>query len=143
IEVAEALPDLDACRRPENLLFGLAPPPAPVAAAVTAVRDQLARARTLELLGRDEEALAGARLATATAERLGYPPGHAQAVAPNARAPGPRGAPGALALRGPADARAESERLYFEALDLAEAERHDQLAAEIWGKLVLLAVRMD
>jgi hypothetical protein len=48
IEATSALPELDACSHAENLLFGLAPPPAPIAARVVAIRDQLARASTLE-----------------------------------------------------------------------------------------------
>ncbi len=134
IEATEALPELDACSRAENLLFGLAPPPPPVAAQVAAIRDQLARARTLELLGRYEESLAIARDASALAKGLGYLPVHAEALAQIARA---------LDGRGTSGARDEAEPLYFEALDTAEAERHDQLASEIWNRLVLLAVRLD
>ncbi|HEX2688497.1 MAG TPA: tetratricopeptide repeat protein [Kofleriaceae bacterium] len=134
VEATGALPDLDACGHAENLLFGLASPPAPVAAGVARVRDRLARALTLERLGRYEDALTIAREASATAARLGYPPVHAEALAQTARA---------LDARSTADARAEAQRLYFEALHIAEAERHDQLAVEIWGKLVMLAVRMD
>jgi serine/threonine protein kinase/tetratricopeptide (TPR) repeat protein len=134
IEATEALPELDACRRTENLLFGLAPPPPAVAAKVVAIRDQLARALTLERLGRFEESLAIARDASAQAKGLGYLPVDAEAHAQIARA---------LDGRGTAEARAEAEPLYFEALDTAEAERHDQLAVEIWNRLVLLAVRQD
>lgn len=134
IEATEALPDLGACSHAENLLFGLAPPPAPVAAKVAALRDRLARALTLELLGHPEESLGIAREVSAAAEGLGYPPVHAEALAQIARA---------LDVRGTAAARAEAEGLYFEALDIAEAQRHDQLAVKIWGKLVMLAVRMD
>jgi serine/threonine protein kinase/tetratricopeptide (TPR) repeat protein len=134
IEAVEALPELDACSHTENLLFGLAPPPAPVAARVAAIRDQVARAFTLELLGRDEESLVVARDASVATKGLGYPPVHAEALAQTARA---------LDARGTADAGAEAKRLYFEALDIAEAERHDQLAARIWNKLVMLAVRLD
>jgi serine/threonine protein kinase/tetratricopeptide (TPR) repeat protein len=134
IEATEALPELAACSRAENLLFGLAPPPVPVAPQVATARDRLAQARTSELLGRSEEALALAREVSATTRVLGYPPVHAEALAQIARA---------LDARGTAAARAEAEPLYFEALDIAEAERHDQLAVEIWNKLVLLAVRLD
>jgi len=134
IEATEALPELAACSRAENLLFGLAPPPVPVSPQVATARDRLAQARTSELLGRSEEALALAREVSATTRVLGYPPVHAEALAQIARA---------LDARGTAAARAEAEPLYFEALDIAEAERHDQLAVEIWNKLVLLAVRLD
>jgi len=134
IEATEALPELAACSHTENLVFGLAPPPVLVAARVAAVRDQVARAFTLELLGRDEAALVIAREASATAKGMGYPPVYAEALAQVARA---------LDARGTRDARAEAEPLYLAALDIAEAERHDQLAVEIWNKLVMLAVRMD
>jgi tetratricopeptide (TPR) repeat protein len=49
----------------------------------------------------------------------------------------------ALDGRGTAEARKEAERRYFEALHIAVAERHDQLAAEIWSRLVQLATLMD
>jgi serine/threonine protein kinase len=134
VEATEALPDLEACRRAENLLFGLAPPPVPVAAEVAKLRDQIARASALELLGRYDESLAVARQANTTAEQLGYPPVHAEALAQVARG---------VQVPGTADARAEAERLYVEALDIAEADRHDQLAVTIWNGLVMLAVKQD
>jgi serine/threonine protein kinase/tetratricopeptide (TPR) repeat protein len=134
VEAAGALPDLDACHHAENLLFGIAPPPTTAVAEVAAVRDRLARARTLELLGRYDESLAIAREASAATERLGYPPVRAEALVQVARA---------LDARRTADTRAESQKLFFEALNLAEAERHDQLAGEIWRRLVMMAVWMD
>src|SRR5262249_5886641 len=63
-----------------------------------------------------------------------YRPVHAEALAEIARA---------LASKLNPDARREAEGLYFDALDIAEAERHDQLVASIWSQLVLLALRMD
>jgi eukaryotic-like serine/threonine-protein kinase len=134
VAAAEALPDPGACRDTEAMLFGLAPPPAGLVGQIATVRAQLAQARTLEWLGRAEDALVVARAASAASERVGYPPVRAEALAQIARA---------LDARGNAEARAESQRLYFDALDLAESGRHDQLAAEVWGRLVLLATRMD
>ena len=134
IEAAGALPDLAACSRAENLLFGVAPPPAAVADQVAKLRDRLAQARTLELLGRYEESLAVARDASASAERIAYAPLHAEALVQVARA---------LDARSTTDTRNEAQKLYFDGLTIAEAERHDQLIAEIWNKLVMLAVRMD
>jgi len=134
IEATEALPELGACGRAENLLFGLALPPPEAVAKIATIRDQLARALTLELLGRYEESLAIARDASAQARGLGYAPVYAEALAQTARA---------LDGRGTAAAGAEAESLYFEALDIAEAERHDQLAARIWSRLVLLSVQLD
>jgi tetratricopeptide (TPR) repeat protein len=134
VDAAEALPDVQTCSRTENLMLGLDAPPAALAHRVGAVRDQLARALTLEMLGRTEESLVVAREASTSTEHLGYAPVHAEALAQTARA---------LDGRGTAEARSEAEHLYFDALDIAEAERHDQLAVEIWNRLVLLAVRMD
>ncbi|HMG24959.1 MAG TPA: tetratricopeptide repeat protein [Kofleriaceae bacterium] len=134
VEAAGALPDLAACGRTENLMFGLAPPPASLSADVTAMRDRLARARTQELVGRYDEALAIAREASATTDRLGYPPVHAEALVQVARA---------LGSRGTSEASDEATRLYFQALTVAEAERHDLLVIEIWRRLVALAIRMD
>jgi serine/threonine protein kinase/tetratricopeptide (TPR) repeat protein len=134
VEAAEALPDLQACNSTENLVFGLEPPPALVSRDVAEIRDQLARARTLGLLGRIEESLVLARQTREIAERLSYLPVQAEAIAQVASA---------LDGRGTADALTEAERLYFEALGIAEGERHDELSAEIWNRLVLLAVRMD
>ncbi|HEY0478809.1 MAG TPA: tetratricopeptide repeat-containing protein kinase family protein [Kofleriaceae bacterium] len=134
VEAAGALPELDACSRAENLLFGVAPPPPALAAAVAAARDQLAQARTLELLGRYDESLAIARQVSTTTERLAYPAVHAEALVQVARA---------LDVRGTLETRTEAQRRYFDALTIAEAERHDQLTSEIWIKLVTLAVRMD
>jgi serine/threonine protein kinase/tetratricopeptide (TPR) repeat protein len=134
IEAAGALPDLSACSRAENLLFGVAPPPAAVADQVAKLRDRLAQARTLELLGRYEESLAVARDANTSAERIAYAPLHAEALVQVARA---------LDARSTTDTRNEAQKLYFDGLTIAEAERHDQLIAEVWNKLVMLAVRMD
>jgi tetratricopeptide (TPR) repeat protein len=134
VEAAGALPELDACSRAENLLFGVAPPPPALAATVAAARDQLAQARTLELLGRYDESLAIARQVSTTTERLAYPAVHAEALVQVARA---------LDVRGTIETRTEAQRRYFDALTIAEAERHDQLAVEIWTELVRMAVRMD
>jgi tetratricopeptide (TPR) repeat protein len=134
VEAASALPELEACSRAENLLFGVAPPPAAVAGEVGKVRDRLAQARTLEQLGRYDESLAVAREASTATERLTYPPVHAEALVQVARA---------LGERSTSETRQEAQRLYFEALATAEAERHDQLTVEIWTQLVRLATRMD
>ncbi|HEX7941699.1 MAG TPA: tetratricopeptide repeat-containing protein kinase family protein, partial [Gemmatimonadaceae bacterium] len=134
VEAASALPELEACSRAENLLFGVAPPPVAVAADVAKVRDRLAQARTLEQLGRYDESLGVARQASTATDRLGYPPVHAEALVQVARA---------LGERSTTETRQEAQRLYFEALAIAEAERHDQLTVEIWTQLVRLAARMD
>jgi serine/threonine protein kinase/tetratricopeptide (TPR) repeat protein len=134
VEAAGALPELEACGRAENLLFGVAPPPPAVAAEVAKVRDRLAQARTLEQLGRYDESLAIARQVSGSTLQLGYPPVHAEALVQVARA---------LGERSTADTRKEAQKLYFDALTVAEGERHDQLTVEIWTQLVRLATRMD
>ena len=134
VQATEALSDPRACSHTESIMFGLEPPPAAIAHDVAAVREQLARALALENLGRTEESLTIARAARLVSERLPYPPVQAEALAQVARA---------LDGRATAEARTESEVLYFQALDLAEAHRHDLLAAVIWNRLVRLATRMD
>ena len=134
VQAIGGLPDLTACSHAENLLFGVAPPPAPVATEVAKLRDRLAQARTLELLGRYDESLAIARDASTTTQQVGYRPVHAEALVQVARA---------LGTRSTVETRGEAQKLYFEALTIAESERHDQLIVEIWRQLVMLSVRMD
>jgi eukaryotic-like serine/threonine-protein kinase len=134
VEAAESLPDLHACSNTENMMYGLEPPPAAIARDIATVREQLARAFTLEQMGRAEESLALSRHARAITERLPYRPVHAEVLVQIARA---------VESRGTKEARTEAEALYFEALDIAEAERHEELAAVIWTQLVRLATRMD
>jgi serine/threonine protein kinase/tetratricopeptide (TPR) repeat protein len=133
IDASDALPEPDACGRVENLVLGVAPPPPVIAPQVTALRDQLARASNLDVLGHASEAIAIARPAIATADRLGYVPLEAEAYEQAAFA---------LILGSPGD-RATAEAMYFTALDLAEASRHDELSQQIWDLIVLLAVRRD
>jgi eukaryotic-like serine/threonine-protein kinase len=134
VNAVESLFELDLCRHTENTMFGLEPPPPAIASDVNAVRDQLTHALIKERLGHMDEALVIAREARMVAERLNYRPVHAEALVQIARA---------LDAKQTADARREAEGLYFDALDIAEAERHDQLAAEIWYRLAQLAARMD
>jgi eukaryotic-like serine/threonine-protein kinase len=131
IDAAEALPALEICGEAGSLPLGPEPPPAAVAGRVEEVREQIARAFTLEVLARPEESLVIARDAIAAARGLGYPPVHAEALLQAARA---------LYMRGTAEARGEAERLAVEGLDIAEAQRHDELAAEIWNQRVYMAV---
>jgi len=134
VEAAEALPELHACSHTESMILGVDPPSAAVAAEVARVRERLAQARALELLGRPEESLVIAREAHGATQRLKYPPVRAEALVQMADA---------IDGRVSAEARTEAQGLYFEALDIAEAARHDQLAALIWSRLVVLATRMD
>ena len=65
---------------------------------------------------------------------MAYRPVHAEALVQVARS---------LDAGQQAGARREAEQLYFQALDTAEADRHDELAAAIWYQLVWLAREMD
>ncbi|TMQ11248.1 MAG: tetratricopeptide repeat protein [Deltaproteobacteria bacterium] len=134
IDAVDSLPELRVCSRPENMMFGLEPPPPTVAHDVAEIREQLTRASVVQQLGRTEEALEIARKARMKTEQLKYRPVRAEALVQIARA---------LDGAQTAAARSQAEALYFEALDIAEAERHDQLAAVIWSHLVRLALVMD
>jgi hypothetical protein len=112
---------------------GLEPPPAAIASRVTEVRARLVKASELECTG-DRSALEAAHAERKTTEELGYAPLHAEVLVHEARA---------LDGGQTADARRKAEGLYFDALRMAEGSSHHELAAEIWSRLVLLAVRMD
>ena len=112
----------------------LDPPPAAIADDVETIRAQINHALTTERQGDTERSFQIADQARAAAARLSYRPLHAEALVQVARA---------LDGRQTADARTAAEALYFEALGIAEAVHHDQLAAVIWRRLVLLAIRME
>ncbi len=134
-EVATALPDLAVCNDTRSLLLAVEPPAKPeLAKEVTRIRERLAEARTHELLGRYDEALRVAEEQRRTAEALPYPPLRAEALFHVGLA---------LAARGTSDHAAQAEAMYLDAIDIAESVHHDQLAAEIWHRLVLLAHEWD
>jgi tetratricopeptide (TPR) repeat protein len=109
-------------------------PPAEIAEAVEKVLDQILEARELERNGCSEESLALACEARKVADLLPYAPVQAEAIVQVARA---------LDGRQDASAGREAESLYFDALDIAEGERRDGLAAMIWIRLVQLAIQID
>ena len=111
---------------------GFAPPPVEIAKDVQAIREQLQQALVLERLGHTEESLVLARDARTRTEQLSCRSVHAQALFQIARA---------LDGRQTADARRESEALYFDALQIAEHERCEPLIAAIWIRLVQLALQ--
>jgi serine/threonine protein kinase/tetratricopeptide (TPR) repeat protein len=130
-EVAAALPDVGVCSDTRSLLLGVEPPAQPaLAQAVKEVRERLAEARTHALFGRKGDALQVAEVQHRTALALPYPPLQAEALFHVGLA---------LAARGTSDDATQAEAMYLEAVDLAEGARHDQLAAEIWHVLVILA----
>lgn len=115
-------------------MSGLRPPPGELEEAVREIRGQIAEARDLERVGYGEASFALAGEARASAEALSYRPLVAEAMAQAARA---------LDGRQTCEARRAAENLYVDALEIAEAERHDVLAAMICSRLVLLTVQMD
>jgi tetratricopeptide (TPR) repeat protein len=130
-EAATALPDLAVCSDTRSLLLAVEPPAQPaLATAVTEVRERLAEARTHVLFGRNDDALQVAEVQRRTAEALPYPPARAEALYHVGLA---------LAARGTSDDADQAEAMYLDALDIAEGVHHDQLAAEVWHHLVLLA----
>jgi serine/threonine protein kinase/tetratricopeptide (TPR) repeat protein len=131
--VISSLPDLSTCNHPGTLRYGMPAPAPAIEPAVLALRNQLAVARARELLGHGKEALRIAREQLAQAESLGYGPLLAEALYQTGRV---------LVYHGRDEAAAsEGEALLLRARDIAESERHDELAAEIWNHLVLGAAR--
>lgn len=135
VESLGALPDPDLCRDSEALLLGVQPPEnAEIAARVASLRTELEELRALELAGRSEEALARAEPLLNKAQATGYPPVRAEALF----------LAGRLSLqRDTGEAVTRGLSFLWDALDLAESQRHDQLAAEIWNQIVYTASRRD
>ena len=132
LTAAADLPDLAACRNAEGLRYGVEPPPAAEARSVAAVRDRLAEARTLQLLGRRDEALRLARGHLDAARELSYPPVRGEALYQLGRI---------LIYRGERTDIEHGEELLHKAVYLATGERHDELAVEALSFLVLSALR--
>jgi len=131
-QAASDLPDLAACGHAAMLRYGMKPPPADRATEIRGIRDQLARARTQGLLGHGDEALRIARDQLARANQLDYGPVRAEALHQTGWV---------LMFHGDAAEMAEGEGMLLRAVNLAESERHDELAAAIWNDLVLGAAR--
>lgn len=117
-----------------NTMGGPPPPPPEIASVVEAVRKQLAQVLTLQRACRVEEARELAQAALLRTETLGYRPVRAEVLAQLGRL---------LDGSETAGARDEVERLYLEALEIAQDEHHDELAAMIWSRLVVLAVQLE
>jgi eukaryotic-like serine/threonine-protein kinase len=121
------LPPLEPCEDLEALLQGVAPPrDADVAQRVEAGRERLAALRAEERAGHYHDALPGAQAALLELAAVPYPPLHAEAVL----------VAGRLWLR---RGKYEPAREHLErAYELGLAERHDEVALEAAGTLVLL-----
>ncbi|WP_163861674.1 protein kinase domain-containing protein [Myxococcus eversor] len=116
--------DLEALQRLPSL------PEAPAArAAIDAVRARLDHARAEELSGRYAEGLAEAREALTRADVLDYPPVRAEALFQVGR------------LQAATGKLVEAVASLSSAVDLAEAHRADDVAADLWTFLTRTAVR--
>jgi tetratricopeptide (TPR) repeat protein len=130
LDAAAALPDPALCSDTEIMFFGLEPPPPELATAVAGVRARLAEARTLHLLGRFDDALQIAETQLQDADVLSYVPVRAEVLHQIGVT---------QAMHGTSEDISRAETVLFEALDVAEGARHDELVMEIWHDLVELA----
>ena len=80
VSAVTGLPAIARCEDAEALLAEVAPPDAAIAGEVVALREALARARSVEDAGRVAESVAAADEVLVQAERLGYPPLVAEAL---------------------------------------------------------------
>jgi serine/threonine protein kinase/Tfp pilus assembly protein PilF len=133
-EAATALPDLAVCRDAEVMRLSVEPPAEPaLARSVAEVRQGLAASRTEVLLGHYTDGLRIAEEQHRRAEALSYPPLRAEALFHVGTA--------LAKVHGTSQDAERAAAILLEAVGIAEGERHDQLAVEIWHELVLLAVQ--
>ena len=144
-QAVAGLPDIASCRNREALIRGVRPPEgAEAAARVADIRERLARARAAELAGHYNSALTLAHGLMQPAADTGYEPVHAEALFISARllvqyhGPSPGPGPGS-----DSNSDIDGWDLIWDALDRAERNRQDQLAAEIWGWLASHASKSD
>lgn len=119
-----SLPGLEVCDNDELLRHSVHPPSRAVAIRVGEIRAALGVADSSAALGRYQGALEAATEAVTRARAVDYPPVLAEALLSAGRAQSQ-----VLAL-------AEAERNLMAAADLAEAHRHDEVAADAWISLV-------
>lgn len=128
VDSVAALPEISACDDAEALVRTLRPPADPeTAKAVARVREQLARADAQQRTGHDREALKITE--EALVATLDDEPVRAEALAQRGRV-----------LAGLGELVA-AEKSLLDAAELAEATRHDELAADVWIDLMRLANR--
>ncbi|MDC0666293.1 serine/threonine-protein kinase [Nannocystis radixulma] len=121
---AAQLPALADCDDRELLALGLRPPDAHERPRVSSLRAALERARVREVSGEYAQSLAMAEAAVGAARGLDYPPVLAEALYQRGRVEH---------YLGRSEAAVAS---LSEAVDLAEASRHEVLVAEVWQYLV-------
>lgn len=128
LEAVTRLPELDLCSDAEQLARAVPPPDDRATAEVVAeVRAQLARSRAEETTGHPRVALELAQAAVARAALTAYSPVQAEALHQRSR------------LLGQFDAVERAEQGLLDAAELAEASRHDEIAADVWLSLLNLA----
>ncbi len=119
-----SLPAIESCGNVEYLLATVEPPPAELAVAVADVREQLAQASALSVAGHTKAAAELVRAAVSEAERIDYAPLRAEA----------------LARLGIVEEQlgdyAPAEAHLHDALEVAVAARHDEIAAQATSALV-------
>ena len=128
VDSVAMLPAIEPCNDAESLARGLrAPDSQEVALAVAGVREDIARGEALYATGHYREGLTLATRAVTAAGAVDYEPLRAEAL----------GLRGRLLTQVGDIVGAEATLL--EAVELAEANRHDELAADLWLGLVRLA----
>jgi tetratricopeptide (TPR) repeat protein len=123
--LVESLPSLAPCHDVEALAGG--PPPPPDEPAAVEARAWVDEARALSLRGKHHDAERRAEHALELASRLDDGPLKAEVRAAFARAWQGR------------SAREQGLTALYDALELAESHRHDELSAELWLTLTRLA----
>lgn len=128
IDSVAALPAIDDCADIDALVRTAGPPEDPaVAREVEAARDLLARGEAQRATGRYDAGVALAEEAVRLTAHIAYDPVRAEALALRGRLHMHAGDP------------AVAEETLLDAVELAEASRHDELAADVWIELVRLA----
>ena len=128
-QAVHKLRPLTGCADPPNLLAPTRPPDPGAAGEAAAVRAVLASARALGHVGKYGDGVPVALDAAERARTLGWRPLIAEALLE------------AGMLSGQAGEAEEAERLLLEAVWMAEASRHDRVAAEAWTLLVFSTVQ--
>ncbi|MEM9488819.1 MAG: serine/threonine-protein kinase, partial [Myxococcota bacterium] len=126
-QLGASMPELESCDDIERLRLGIRlPGDAETFARVTALRRDIARASSLRNAGKYRDGLSIAERAVAAARTSAYPPVLAEALFEMG------------ALRDDLGQGGAAVEALLEALDVAEANRHDELAARAWTRLILV-----
>jgi len=125
-EAVAALPRIEVCGDTELLVADVEPPAEDVGAAVAELRERLARVGALSAAGRYDDAVGIAREAWEDAQRIEYPPLHAEALLELG------------VVERVVGEHEASESHLVDALLLATAHKHDRIAAEAATELAAL-----